>query len=123
MLFECVTYILVSISIPLSYVGLIYAFDDGKEDSNHPRSLRRRFAATFVNNVLSLSATYYILKWVFFVFFLKTSNILDGLELRESTFRAGFPLFGYFICGYYSFVADTVRLSRDVIIDATGWLL
>ncbi|CAJ0957125.1 unnamed protein product, partial [Mesorhabditis belari] len=50
-----------SAAIPVSYVLLLYVFDHGGIDRNDAKSVRKRFVAALVNNVLSLGITYHVL--------------------------------------------------------------
>jgi len=60
---ECLLYALVALAVPCSYVGLIYAFDDRQCHRNHPDSVKKRFAAVVLNNVVGMAVTYALLSW------------------------------------------------------------
>lgn len=59
---ESVVHLALAAGISFSYVGLLYAFDYNGVDRNSEESIRRRFLAATVNNVVGVGATYAVLK-------------------------------------------------------------
>ncbi|EYB92378.1 hypothetical protein Y032_0195g1510 [Ancylostoma ceylanicum] len=73
----CGASISLAVLFPLSYVGLLHIADHDGTDRNDPRSIRKRFIAATVNNVLSVAITYVVL-----------SQRGDPFPLRSMGFRA-----------------------------------
>ncbi|KIH50107.1 hypothetical protein ANCDUO_19817 [Ancylostoma duodenale] len=73
----CGASISLAVLFPLSYVGLLHIADHDGTDRNDPRSIRKRFIAAAVNNVLSVAITYAVL-----------SQRGDPFPLRSMGFRA-----------------------------------
>ncbi|KIH52173.1 CAAX amino terminal protease family protein [Ancylostoma duodenale] len=73
----CGASISLAVLFPLSYVGLLHIADHDGTDRNDPRSIRKRFIAASVNNVLSVAITYAVL-----------SQRGDPFPLRSMGFRA-----------------------------------
>lgn len=67
MLGECSLYALIAVTIPVSYVALIYAFDGRNNARDHPSSVRKRFAAVIFNNILSITGTFFLLYGVLII--------------------------------------------------------
>jgi len=51
------------VAIPISYVALIYAFDGNGSCRNDPRSVKKRFLAVILNNLLAVFGTWLLLKF------------------------------------------------------------
>ncbi|KAK6759104.1 hypothetical protein RB195_016366 [Necator americanus] len=73
----CGASISLAVLFPLSYVGLLHIADHKGTDRNDPLSIRKRFIAAVVNNVLSVTITYGVL-----------SQRGDPSPLRSMGFRA-----------------------------------
>uniref|UniRef100_A0A1I7X2B7 CAAX prenyl protease 2 n=1 Tax=Heterorhabditis bacteriophora TaxID=37862 RepID=A0A1I7X2B7_HETBA len=64
-----------SLLFPLSYVGFLYVMDRNGTDRNDPASVKKRFIAAGINNVLSMTVTWIVL------------NQKDNHPLRSMGFR------------------------------------
>uniref|UniRef100_A0A915AEB4 Farnesylated proteins-converting enzyme 2 n=1 Tax=Parascaris univalens TaxID=6257 RepID=A0A915AEB4_PARUN len=58
---ECAFNLMLAAGISCSYVGLLYAFDFNGVDRNDPLSIKRRFFAAVVNNMIGILVTYILL--------------------------------------------------------------
>uniref|UniRef100_A0A0M3IPA5 Aa_trans domain-containing protein n=1 Tax=Ascaris lumbricoides TaxID=6252 RepID=A0A0M3IPA5_ASCLU len=58
---ECAFNLMLAAGISCSYVGLLYAFDFNGVDRNDPSSIKRRFFAAVVNNIIGILVTYILL--------------------------------------------------------------
>lgn len=60
---DCLVSTGLAVAIPVSYVALIYLFDTVRV-RNDPESIKRRFLAATVNNVVSVGLTWLCLRRV-----------------------------------------------------------
>lgn len=85
---ECAFNLMLAAGISCSYVGLLYAFDFNGVDRNDPSSIKRRFFAAVVNNIIGILVTYILLHRVsvilFFLTIISRRNLIGKiLSLRE----------------------------------------